>query len=294
MVWHYTYTDMKQPPRQATPATPPQEGNGLALYLYRYEATTPSGYACHPSTGGEWSGTILIQIRSNHPVRLRLPPLHRKGMVWHYTYTDTKQPPRQATPATPPQEGNGLALYLYRYEATTPSGFACHPSTGGEWSGTILIQIRSNHPVRLRLPPLHRRGMVWHYTYTDTKQPPRQAAPATPPQEGNGLALYLYRYEATAPSGFACHPSTGGEWSGTILIQIRSNHPVRLRLPPLHRRGMVWHYTYTDTKQPPRQATPATPPQERNSPTYIPALRFCITLRRLLPLQQTAVLLPKL
>ena len=217
MVRHYTYTDTRQPPRQAEPATPPQEGNGPALYLYRYEATTPSGGACHPSTGGEWSGTILIQIRGNHPVRRSLPPLHRRGIIRHYTYTDTRQPPRQAEPATPPQEGNNPALYLYRYEATTPSGGACHPSTGGEWSGTILIQIRGNHPVRRSLPPLHRRGMVRHYTYTDTRQPPRQAEPATPLQEGNGPALYLYRYEATTPSGGACHPSTGGEWSGTIL-----------------------------------------------------------------------------
>ena len=203
MVWHHTYTDTKQPPRQAEPDTPPQEGNGPAPYLYRHEATTSSGGACHPSTGGEWSGTILVQIRGNHPVRLRLPPLHRRGMIWHYTCADTRQPPRQAEPDTPPQEGNGLALYLCRYEATTPSGCACHPSIGGEWSGTILVQIRGNHPVRLRLPPLHRRGMVWHYTCADTRQPPRQAAPATPPQEGNGLAPYLYRHEATTPSGGA-------------------------------------------------------------------------------------------
>ena len=48
-----------------------------------YENITPSGCACHPSKGGELPGA------------------------------DTVQPPRQATPATPPQEGN-----------TTPSGFA--------------------------------------------------------------------------------------------------------------------------------------------------------------------------
>ena len=112
-------------------------------------------------------------------------------MVWHYTCADTRQPPRQAAPATPPpQEGNGLALYLCRHEATTPSGCACHPSIGGEWSGTILVQIRGNHPVRLRLPPLHRRGIA-------------------APQEGN--------------------------W----LVQNPHDHPVKLRSPPLQRRGMI-------------------------------------------------------
>ena len=43
----------------------------------------------------------------------------------------------------------------------------------------------------------------------DPKQPPRQASPATPPQEGNKL------------------------------VQTLNDHLVRLRLPPLHRRGMT-------------------------------------------------------
>ena len=173
----------------------------------------------------------MVGTQKNHPVRLRLPPLHRRGMVWHYTCADTRQPPRQAAPATPPQEGNGLALYLCRYEATTPS------------DRTAYIELRGNHPVRLRLPPL---GGEWSGTIrADTRQPPRQAAPATPPEPTRYLSRYeattplrlplhrmgmvrhyLCRYETT-PSGCACHPSTGGEWSGTILVQIRGNHPVR-------------------------------------------------------------------
>ena len=47
-------------------------------------------------------GNCRVQIRGNHPVRLRLPPLHRRGIAG------------------------------CRHEATTPSGCACHPSTGGE------------------------------------------------------------------------------------------------------------------------------------------------------------------
>ena len=316
--------DTTQPPRQAAPATPPQEGNCLVQTRYnhpvrlrlpplhrrgiawcRYDTTTPSGCACHPSTGGELlgadttqpprqaapatppqEGNCLVQIRHNHPVRLRLPPLHRRGIAW------------------------------CRYDTTTPSDCACHPSTGGELLGAdttqpprqaapatppqeenCLVQIRHNHPVRLRLPPLHRRGIAWcRYDTTtpsgcachpstggellgaDTTQPPRQAAPATPPQEGNCLVQIRHnhpvrlrlpplhrrgiawcRYDTTTPSGCACHPSTGGELlgadttqsprqaapatppqEGNCLVQIRHNHPVRLRLPPLHRRGIAW------------------------------------------------------
>ena len=155
--------DTRPPPRQAAPATPPQEGN------------------------------CRVQTRGHHPVRLRLPPLHRKGIAGcrHEATTlsgcachpstgeelpgaDTRPPPRQAAPATPPQEGN------------------------------CRVQTRGHHPVRLRLPPLHRRGISWYRTHTTTPssfachpsiggelastepmQPPRQAAPATPPQEGN-------------------------------------------------------------------------------------------------------------
>ena len=47
----------------------------------KHDATTPSGCACHPSTGGE----LAVRYFFNSP---------------------TIQPPRQATPATPPQEGN--------------------------------------------------------------------------------------------------------------------------------------------------------------------------------------------
>ena len=97
-----------------------------------------------------------MQTRHDHPVRLRLPLLHRRGIAW------------------------------CRHATTTPSGFACHPSTGGELPGA------------------------------DTPRPPRQASPATPPQEGN------------------------------CLVQTRHDHPVRLRLPPLHRRGMVYPHGLHD------------------------------------------------
>ena len=176
-----------KPPRRASPATPPQEGN------------------------------CSMQIRHNHPVGLRPPPLHRRGIA------------------------------QCRYDTTTPSGFARHPSTGGELlsadttqpprqaeldtppqEGNCSVQIRHNHPVGLRPPPLHRRGIA------------------------------QCRYDTTTPSGFARHPSTGGELlsadttqpprraspatppqEGNCSVQIRHNHPVGLRPPPLHRRGIA-------------------------------------------------------
>ena len=66
-----------------------------------------------------------VQTRHNHPVRLCLSPLRRRRIA------------------------------LCRPAITTLSGFACHPSAGGELSSA------------------------------DPPQPPRQASPATPPQEGN-------------------------------------------------------------------------------------------------------------
>ena len=129
----------------------------------------------------------IIQTRHNHPVGLHPPPLHRRGISW------------------------------CRHATTTPSGFTRHPSTGGELAGA------------------------------DTTQPPRRASPATPPQEGNCLVqmqcvgvvwgiwwhgvvevvrngtfgriyksgptifVSLVGTQKTTPSGFARHPSTGGE-----------------------------------------------------------------------------------
>ena len=114
-----------------------------------------------------------MQNPHNHPVRLRLPPLHRRGISWCRTHT------------------------------TTPSGCACHPSTGEELAGA------------------------------EPTQPPRQAEPDTPPKEGN------------------CLPPQ----EGNCLLQIRCHHPVKLRLPPLrrrgiaclHRRGISWCRTHTTT-----------------------------------------------
>ena len=69
-----------------------------------------------------------------------------------------------------------VIVNLVVMQNTTPSGCACHPSTGGELPGA-----RGIPPRQASLATLHRRGI-----------PPRQAAPATSPQEGN-----------TTPSGCA-------------------------------------------------------------------------------------------
>ena len=128
-----TGAEPPQPPRQASPATPPQEGNcrlqRRGIGWCRTTTTTPSGFACHPSKGGE------------------LP------------YADTRTPPRQAELDTPPEEGNcrlqRRGISWYKTHTTTPSGYACHPSRGGELA------------------------------CADTRQPPRQAELDTPPEEGN-------------------------------------------------------------------------------------------------------------
>ena len=81
-------------------------GSTSVVYVVILQNTTPSGFACHPSTGGELPGSTSV-------------------------------------------------VYVVILQNTTPSGFACHPSAGGELTGT------------------------------EPTQPPRQAKPDTPPQEGN-------------------------------------------------------------------------------------------------------------
>ena len=47
------------------------------------QKTTPSGYACHPSTGGEWSDTVN-RTDTIQPPRQAMPatPLERRGIIW--------------------------------------------------------------------------------------------------------------------------------------------------------------------------------------------------------------------
>ena len=137
-----------------------------------------SGCACHPSTGGEY-----------HPVRLRLPPLHKRGIVCPYGYCEFSDYWQDTTPSgcachhprhhsVRLQEGNILPIDYARHLPR------CHPSTGGEYSApTVIVNLvimqdttpsgcaplhrkgigcdgycefsdyARHHPVRLRLPP---------------------------------------------------------------------------------------------------------------------------------------------
>ena len=99
------------------------------MSLSRHNTATPLGFAA------------AYRRDAIAPVYLyKTSPLQRKGIIYPYGFmedhTDMMPPPRQASPATPPQEGNYLPLRFYgrsyRHDATTPSGCACHPSTGGE------------------------------------------------------------------------------------------------------------------------------------------------------------------
>ena len=182
--------------------------------------TTPSGYAYHPSTGGE----LLSANARHHPVKLRLPPLHRRGIA----QCRCKTPPRQATPATPPQEGNCLV----QMQDTTPSSFACHSSTGGE----LLSADARHHPVRLRLPPPHRRGIA----QCRCKTLPRQATPPGTDAMQSPQCICTRHL-----------PSTGGE----LLNADARHHPVRLR-----------HQVQMRCNRPSVSVLDISPPQERNSP----------------------------
>ena len=130
-----------------------------------------------------------MQIRGHHPVRLCLPPFHRRGIVqcrngalgWFGEFDGARRL-RLCDSST----FSTALCCLHRYDVTTPSGFACHHSAGGE------------------LP------------CADTRTPPRQATPATPPQEGNNPPLRFL--------GIWCYAE---------------HHPVKRSLTPLHRRGIA-------------------------------------------------------
>ena len=194
-----------------------------------------------PSTGGE----LPCAERYNHPVKLRLPPLHRRGIICSYGFrgfggyaehhpVKLRLPPLHRRGIICSYGFRGFGGYAEHHpvkRSLTPlhrRGIAA--STGGELPGAE----RYNHPVKLRLPPLHRRGIICSYGF-----------------RGFG--------------GYAEH------------------HPVKLRLPPLHRRGIgrstggelaapqegnyllvrfswIWWLCRT----PPRQAELDTPPQEGN------------------------------
>ena len=140
-----------------------------------------------------------MQIRSNHPIGLRPPPLHRRG------------------------------ISQCRHDTTTPSGYACHPSTGGEWSDTVFVQIRSNHPVGLR-----------HRVQTRCDCSSVSVLDISPPQEGNYPTVHLIR--SNHPVGLRHRVQTRCDCSRSICAR--------------HLPSTGGELTSADTRQPPRRASP--------------------------------------
>ena len=138
-------------------------------------------------------GNCLVQNHHNHPVRRSLPPLHRRGMIRPYCFHEL---------------GGAWRLRLCRYVGLLKKYH--HAPV----EGNCLVQ---NHPVRLRLPPLQRRGMIRPYCFHEL---------------GGAWRLRLCRYVGLLKKYY--HAPV----EGNCLVQNHYNHPVRLRLPPLHRRGM--------------------------------------------------------
>ena len=252
MLWFY-----RTPPRQASPATPPREGN------------------------------CLVQIRGHHPVGLRPPPLQGRGTTPSLTFTggelagaEPTRPPRQAELDTPPREGNWLVQNPRNHPVRLrPPPLRRRGIADLRRRGIGGCRYPCNHPVGLRPPPLQGNCFV-----QITRTPPRQASPATPPEEGNwlvqnprdhpvkrsltplqGRRIALCRYEDTTPSGFACHPSRGGEL-----------HPVKRCLTPLQGNGI-----------PPRRASPATPPREGNCYCNGPSRKTLMRRRMPIPFMLT-------
>ena len=121
---------------------------------------TPSGFACHPSTGEEWFACTvfvsLVVMQNTTPSGFACQP--STGEEWF---------------------ARTVFVSLAVMQNTTPSGFACQPSTGEEWfARTVFVS--------------------------------------------------LVVMQNTIPSGFACHPSIGGEWfARTVFVSL-----VVCRIPP--------------------------------------------------------------
>ena len=94
-----------------------------------YENTTPSSFACHPSTGGELSARTvfvdLVVMQNTTPSSFACHPSTGEELSVRTVFVD-----------------------LVVMQNTTPSSFACHPSTGGELPGADTIQ-----PPRQAAPP---------------------------------------------------------------------------------------------------------------------------------------------
>ena len=104
MVRYFFNSPMLQPPRQASPATPPEVGELAMRYFF------------------------IAPVYLYYPVRLRLPPLHRRGI-------------------------SGTVLFQQPHDTTTSSGFACHPSTGGELAVRYFFNSPMLQPPRQASPP---------------------------------------------------------------------------------------------------------------------------------------------
>ena len=79
--------------------------------------------------GAKRSGILQAILRKDGYINPSLPVSVNLLGTEHHT------PPRQASPVTPPAAGyrrDAIAGGELAGTATTPSGFACHPSTGGE------------------------------------------------------------------------------------------------------------------------------------------------------------------
>ena len=137
----------------------------------------------------------------------------------YFFNSPTMQPPRQASPATPPQEGNCRV----QRQCNRSSVFVLDISPLQE--GNCLVQTRCNHSVRMRRRVQRQcnRSSVF-------------VLDISPLQEGNCLVQTRYNPPQCICTGHL--PSSGGELPGADTIQ---SAPVYLYwTSPLHRRGIAW------------------------------------------------------
>ena len=123
--------------------------------------------------------------------------INRRDVVQNHSMIARRIHYKMLMPATPPQEGNGLALYLCRHDTTTPSDRTAdyhqmYPPLEpvGKWRNFVrnlnVVFVKNSSYIKI-----NRRDIVQNHSMIAKCMHYKMLMPATPPQEGYGSSYQL-------------------------------------------------------------------------------------------------------